>query len=175
MIKIYIDGACTGNHLPPGVGVRSAGYGVFIDDLNDPTPKIFSNDNRFFISGLLEGDILTNNRAEIMAAIKALEIILETYRHCTVTIVCDSMLVHDMVTRWIPSYWRDHDYYKSDGNPVSNRDLVMRLDYLCQQCDNVSWQQMNSHKKAPTDTSSAAWRDWYGNRMADKLATAACK
>ena len=55
MIKIYIDGACSGN---PGIG----GWGVVIlENDNDP----------IFLQG--GGNQTTNNRMELTAAIKALQ------------------------------------------------------------------------------------------------------
>lgn len=80
-VQVYIDGACTGNGTPQAVG----GIGVY-----------FCDKNPYNISERISG-VATNNRAEILAAIKAINIA------CTLTINklgvnCDSLYVVKIVT-----------------------------------------------------------------------------
>ena len=81
-IKIYTDGACKGN---PGDG----GWGALI----------IYPDNEEEIFGYEENT--TNNRMELLAAIKALEAIREKKE---VTIYTDSMYLQQGITSWINNW-----------------------------------------------------------------------
>lgn len=70
----------------------------------------------------------TNNRAEIMGAVKALEIISE---HALVgaTLILDSRYVLEGMTQWMNG-WAASNWRKGDGNEISNADLWRRLHQL---------------------------------------------
>lgn len=115
--EIYVDGSCLGN----GRGGARAGVGVFFGD-GDPRnlSESFTMDNP------------TNQRAEILAIVRALEVCLADPRLIeaeTITVRTDSMYVVNCVQRYIDS-WRAHAWHKSDGEPVKNRDLIERLGEL---------------------------------------------
>lgn len=104
-VNIYSDGACSGN---PGPG----GYAVILE----------YNGTELELSGGEENT--TNNRMELMGVITGLESLKE---HCDVTIVSDSKYVVDAFNKkWIDS-WQKKDWKKSDGKPVLNKDLWIRL------------------------------------------------
>lgn len=193
MTTVYVDGACKNNHLR--AERRAAGAGVYIDVESDAEPVTLGATSygsprasmpdaqsklpRFVWRPLraVAQLALTNNRAELLAVIVALEILIEHEARLARPIVVtnDSQLVYYTVTRWLPG-WRRRQYKKANGEPVSNIDLVRRLDALLGRAAplHIEWRHMNSHCAEPRDKSSAEWRAWHGNEIADRLANWAC-
>ena len=97
----------------------------------------------------------TNNRMELMAAIKALEAIKPGFKGKT-TLWTDSTYVMKGITEWIHG-WKSRGWKKSDKKPVINADLWKVLDVLNAERD-VSWNWVKGH--AGVD----------GNERADELA-----
>ena len=106
MIKIYIDGACSGN---PGIG----GWGVVIlENDNDP----------IFLKG---GDNqTTNNQMELTATIKALQHFNNSEE---LTLVTDSKYVKDGIQSWIAN-WKKNGWKTVSKKPVKNKELWLELD-----------------------------------------------
>ena len=125
-IVVYTDGACSGN---PGRG----GWGaVIIVDGNEHT-----------MSG---GEKLTtNNRMELMAAIEALEAILEErkWRSRKVTVICDSQYVKNGIQTWIKN-WKKNGWRTSKKEPVKNKDLWLELDEVVSKLD-IEWRWVKGH------------------------------
>lgn len=110
-VTIYTDGACIGN---PGPG----GYGVVLR--YGELRKEFSGGFRW----------TTNNRMEIMGAIVGLSVLK---RRCAVTIITDSqLLINTMTKGWIQR-WRRNGWKKRNKEDVLNTDLWSRLLELCEQ------------------------------------------
>ena len=65
----------------------------------------------------------TNNRMELIAAIRALKALK---RPCRVELHTDSTYVRDGITRWIHG-WRHNGWRTSDRKPVKNADLWQAL------------------------------------------------
>lgn len=105
-VKIYTDGACSGN---PGPG----GYGAIL----------MYEENKKEISG---GEAnTTNNKMELMAAIVALETLKEP---CDVELYSDSAyLVNAYNQNWIEG-WKKKNWKNSSKHDVKNRDLWERLE-----------------------------------------------
>ena len=78
-VVVYTDGACSGN---PGPG----GWGATIK-LEEETVEIYGGENN-----------TTNNRMELIAAIKALEYLNENHK---IILYTDSNYVKDGITKWI--------------------------------------------------------------------------
>ena len=97
----------------------------------------------------------TNNRMEMMAAIKALEAIKPGYKG-TVTLWTDSTYVLKGITEWIHG-WKKRGWKKSDKKPVINKDLWQQLDALNAERD-ISWKWVKGHSGIE------------GNERADELA-----
>ena len=97
----------------------------------------------------------TNNRMEMMAAIKALEAIKPGYKG-TVTLWTDSTYVLKGITEWIHG-WKKRGWKKSDKKPVINMDLWKQLDTLNADRD-VTWKWVKGHAGVE------------GNERADELA-----
>jgi len=103
-LDIYTDGACSGN---PGPG----GYGAVL---------LYNGKRRELAGGYKR---TTNNRMEIMAAIKGLEALTEP---CEVTLYSDSRYVVDAIEkRWIDG-WQKVNWVRKTGK-VLNVDLWKRL------------------------------------------------
>ena len=135
-LTIYTDGACSGN---PGPG----GWGVYMQ---------FGDREKTLSGGELE---TTNNRMELMAAIKALEAIKPSFKGDTI-LWTDSTYVLKGITEWIHG-WKKRGWKKSDKKPVVNADLWQELDAL-NATHNIEWKWVKGH--AGID----------GNERADELA-----
>lgn len=98
----------------------------------------------------------TNNRMEMMAAIKALEAIKPGYQG-DITLWTDSTYVLKGITEWIHG-WKKRGWKKSDKKPVVNTDLWKRLDALNNE-RNVTWKWVKGHAGIE------------GNERADALAS----
>ena len=104
-VKIYTDGACSGN---PGPG----GYAAIL--IYNGVEKEISGGDRD----------TTNNKMELTAVIKGLEILKEK---CIVTIYSDSAyIVNSIQNGWIYS-WKKNNWTKSDKTKVKNIDLWEKL------------------------------------------------
>lgn len=104
-VTIYTDGACLGN---PGPG----GYGVVL--LYDGRRKELSDGFRQ----------TTNNRMEILAAVKGLEALREP---CEVTLCTDSQYLVNAVEKGWARRWRANGWRRNKREPALNADLWERL------------------------------------------------
>ncbi|KAI9780503.1 MAG: hypothetical protein M1835_004475 [Candelina submexicana] len=105
MLRIYTDGSSLGN----GALGAKAGVGVY-----------FGPDDARNISEPLPGPRQTNQRAELTAVSRALDI---APRHRDVAIFTDSKYAIDCVTVWFIN-WRRNKWITAAGKPVENKDLV---------------------------------------------------
>jgi ribonuclease HI len=133
-IYIYTDGACSGN---PGPG----GWGAILQ----------YNQEKKSIYGWSKNT--TNNRMELLAAIRGLETLK---RACDVIIVTDSKYVKQGITEWI-DLWKRREWQTAAKKPVKNRELWQKLESLCQ-IHNVNWKWIKAHA------------GHHENELADKLA-----
>ena len=121
VVEIYTDGACKGN---PGIG----GWGALL--------KYGAREQE--ISG---GEKLTtNNRMELLAVIRALELLK---RPCNVRLHTDSQYVHKGISQWLQS-WKARNWKTADNKPVKNVDLWKLLDQLSQNHD-ITWLWVRGH------------------------------
>src|SRR4030095_11171321 len=103
-VEIFTDGACRGN---PGPGGWAA--------------LLRTGGKEREISG---GEALTtNNRMELIAAIRALAALTNPYRFA---LYPDSMYVRDGITKWIQG-WRRKGWRTADRKPVKNAELWQEL------------------------------------------------
>lgn len=124
-VKIYTDGACSGN---PGPG----GWGALL----------MIGDKEREISGAEPNT--TNNRMELMAAIMALETLTEP---CEVTLYTDSQYVRQGITEWMGG-WVRRNWKTSGGDAVKNRDLWERL-HAATQRHRIDWRWVKGHSGDP--------------------------
>jgi len=121
-ITIYTDGACSGN---PGPG----GWGAWLQS-GDHEKELFGGEPE-----------TTNNRMELMAAIKALEALKR--KPSTVELYTDSVYVRDGLTKWIHN-WKKNGWRTAAKKPVKNDDLWKELDTQISQ-HNISWHWVKGH------------------------------
>ncbi len=124
-VEIYTDGACRGNPGPGGWGALLRYRG------REKT-----------LSGA-EADT-TNNRMELMAAIRALETLK---RPCKVTLFTDSEYVKKGITEWLKN-WKRRGWKTADKKPVKNADLWRRLDTAAAAHD-IHWRWVRGHSGHP--------------------------
>lgn len=98
----------------------------------------------------------TNNRMELLAAIRALEALK---RPCEVEIHTDSQYLRRGVTEWL-RIWKRNQWKTASRKPVRNRDLWELLDDL-QGRHRIRWYWVKGHSGDP------------GNERADRLANEA--
>ncbi|MEZ2406950.1 ribonuclease HI [Bosea sp. RCC_152_1] len=138
-ITTHFDGSCLGN---PGPGGFAA---ILLNDLTGSRKT-------------LKGPVpdTTNNRAELTAAINALEFIRPG---AFVTMVGDSQYVIKGITEWLP-VWRKRGWRGKDNKPVSNQDLWLQLTGAAERAAKVEWVWTKGHAGNPL------------NEEADRLARA---
>lgn len=120
-VEIYADGACKGN---PGPG----GWGAWLQ---------YDGKEKSIYGGEV---VTTNNRMELTAVIRALEVLK---RPCDVRIYTDSVYVQKGMTEWI-SGWKARQWRTADKKPVKNDDLWKALDALASQ-HNIEWVWVKGH------------------------------
>lgn len=135
-VVIYTDGACSGNPGPGGWGAVLSFNGA--------------------VRELSGGEAATtNNRMELVAAIKALTALKEP---CVVDLCTDSSYVKDGIGGWIKG-WKRNGWKTAAKKPVKNAELWQALDAACGS-HSVTWYWVKGHAGHP------------GNERADELARA---
>ncbi len=110
-IEAATDGACSGN---PGKG----GWGALI---------IFEDGSELELGGFEKST--TNNRMELLAAIKALEKLKNFKLKKNFKLRTDSKYLIEGYSNWIYN-WKKNGWKTSTGKPVQNLDLWQKIDTL---------------------------------------------
>lgn len=133
-VEIFTDGACKGNPGPGGWGavIRSA---ASEKEISGGEP------------------VTTNNRMELLAAIRGLEALK---RPCRVALYTDSVYVRDGITKWIHG-WRKNGWRTAARQPVKNAELWQELLDACAP-HRIAWHWVKGHAGHPE------------NERADRLA-----
>ena len=137
-VNIYTDGACSGN---PGPG----GYGAIL---------VYHEYERELSEGFAE---TTNNRMELLGAIKALELLKEP---CRVLLTSDSKYLVDGINLGWAKKWKSNNWFKPDKKKAQNTDLWEQLLILNERHD-VTYVWVKGHAGHPY------------NERCDQLAVAA--
>lgn len=124
-VELYTDGACSGNPGPGGWGVLLRYQG---------TEKTLSGGEPH----------TTNNRMELMAAIRGLRALK---RACEVLLVTDSQYVKNGITQWLPE-WKKKGWRNASNKPVKNKDLWEQLDHEVSR-HQVQWRWVKGHSQHP--------------------------
>jgi ribonuclease HI len=144
-IRIYCDGACSGD---PG----KAGSGL----------AIYSNKSN---PVLLHGDFLekgTNNIAELNALYQALIIAKQTSSENIITILSDSKYSIDCITTWAYG-WKSKGWTKKGGE-IKNLELIKKTHELYERIkDTIEIKHVKGHAGIE------------GNELADRMAVTAIK
>jgi ribonuclease HI len=126
VVEIFTDGACSGN---PGPG----GWGALLR---------YGGHDKEIYGG--EAERTTNNRMELMAAIRALEALT---RPVTVRLHTDSTYLRNGITSWLPN-WKRNGWRTADKQPVKNADLWQRLEAAVER-HTVQWLWVKGHAGHP--------------------------
>jgi ribonuclease HI len=140
-VQIFADGACRGN---PGPG----GWGALLR---------YGEQERELWGGEAH---TTNNRMELTAVIRALEVLQRPSR---LHIVTDSQYVLHGITQWLAG-WKRRGWRTADGKPVKNQELWQRLDELLAP-HQVEWTWVRGHTGHPENERA----DALANRGIDEL------
>lgn len=124
-VEIFSDGACSGN---PGPG----GWGAVLR-YNDTTKELSGGEAQ-----------TTNNRMELMAAIRALGALKEP---CKVDFYTDSNYVKDGIGGWIEG-WKRNGWKTAAKAPVKNAELWRALDEARSRHE-VKWHWVKGHAGHP--------------------------
>jgi ribonuclease HI len=124
-VDIYTDGACSGNPGPGGWG-----------------SVLLWGDHRRELSGGEKNT--TNNRMEMMAVIKALDVLKKP---CEVKLFTDSVYVMKGITEWMPQ-WKKRNWRTASKQPVKNVDLWQQLEASLQ-AHTVDWNWVKGHSGVP--------------------------
>ncbi|TAL64047.1 MAG: ribonuclease HI [Legionella sp.] len=120
-VEIYTDGACKGN---PGPG----GWGVLLR-CKGQEKSLYGGET-----------FTTNNRMELLAAIKGLE---SLNRHCEVDLYTDSQYLRQGITEWIHT-WKKNGWRNSKKEDVKNADLWQLLDTIAKK-HKIRWHWVKGH------------------------------
>lgn len=125
IVEIFTDGACRGN---PGPGAWAAllRYKGMEKELSGYEP------------------MTTNNRMEMMAAIRALEALK---RPITIQVYTDSQYLKKGMEEWL-SGWKQKGWINSKKDPVANADLWQTLDQLAAP-HTITWHWVRGHSGHP--------------------------
>ena len=97
----------------------------------------FSFENEKY-SEILKDESCTNQKSELSAIKKALEIIIEKDKNVEYTIVSDSMYALNCITKWYKK-WEKTDYKTSDDIVVKHKDFIKEIITLKQKIKNLSF------------------------------------
>jgi len=124
-VTLYTDGACEGN---PGPGGWAA--------------LLFWNG---FTKELSGGEVATtNNRMELMAAIRGIGALKEP---CEIECFTDSEYLRKGITEWL-RIWKVRGWRTRDRQPVKNADLWQELDRV-QAMHRLTWRWVKGHAGNP--------------------------
>jgi ribonuclease HI len=125
VVEIYSDGACRGN---PGPG----GWGALLR-ANGAEKELYGGEAA-----------TTNNRMELMAAIRALEALKRPSR---VKLYTDSIYVMKGIQIWIHD-WKKRGWKTADKKAVKNEDLWRQLEAVANKHE-VEWHWVKGHAGHP--------------------------
>ena len=121
IVEIFTDGACRGN---PGPG----GWGALLR-VGDTEKELWGGEPE-----------TTNNRMELLAAIRGLEALT---RSSKVVLTTDSQYVRKGITEWIAN-WKKRGWKTANRQPVKNKDLWEQLDRL-EETHDIEWKWVKGH------------------------------
>ncbi len=124
-VIVYTDGACSKN---PGPG----GWGVVMLVMEERKLELHGSEPN-----------TTNNRMEMLAAVKALSYIFDHDPKMRVNIYTDSKYLKDGINSWIKK-WKNNNWLTSVKQPVKNQDLWKLIDEYCEKMK-IVWNWVPGH------------------------------
>ncbi|UZJ56462.1 hypothetical protein CBS101457_005782 [Exobasidium rhododendri] len=153
IIEAYTDGAASDN----GKLLGSAGWGVYWPESDDPKSDLYGKNE----SEKLPGELQTNNRAELMGIIRAVQLCPDA--DAQLIIYTDSQYCINAINLWQRN-WRRQNWRTSKDEPVLNKDLIRLLE-----------RELRNRKLRPTLVKVKGHSSNKGNRKADQLAVKGAK
>ena len=149
-IIVFTDGSCINN----GKKYAKAGYGIYFPN------NEFDNVSKSFLN-----QPITNQRAELYAILKTLQIIFDKDNISVdqVNIYTDSQYSMNCVTTWIKT-WINNGWKSKDGKPVKNLDIIKPIhEYIKKNYGKIFFYHVKAHTENKDFNS-------IGNDKADVLA-----
>tara|TARA_Y100000589_G_C27186853_1_gene643069 strand:+ start:2337 stop:3101 length:765 start_codon:yes stop_codon:yes gene_type:complete len=156
-IVVFTDGSTINNGKKNAIG----GMGIYFPDNNYPN-----------LSEKYQGDIPTNQKCELIAILKSLQIIAKKTPNTNdfnITVFTDSEYSISCFTKYINN-WINNGWKLVSGKPVKNRKLIENIHNFSKKFNFVQYIHVKAHKDPPIDKNSYQYKLWFGNDMADKLA-----
>ena len=148
MIKVYTDGACSGNGKEGAIG----GWAFCV---------VGENDELIYSESGAEVNT-TNNRMEFTAMLRALQWTEKNLNDNFIEYYTDSALLYNTLTQWIEG-WKNNGWKRKTGE-IKNLDLVKQL----YEYSNKNFNHVRGHHGDKDENSK-----W--NEYVDKLAVGARK
>ena len=151
---------------------------VYTDGSNNKTTKkcgcgIFFSDNDSRNIGFEIKSKKTNNIAELSAIKKAIELVINTPNYKIgediIEIYTDSQYCINSIMYWADK-WEINGWLTEKKKIIKNKDLIQEIRKLYKSEHRIQLQFVRAHLKEP-NKDSTRYNMWYGNMMADKLAT----
>ncbi|KXT05891.1 hypothetical protein AC578_391 [Pseudocercospora eumusae] len=170
-VRIYTDGSSLANGSTNAWG----GVGVY-----------FGPADKRNISEPLQGTKQTNQRAELTAIVRALEVAPKDRK---IVIVSDSKYAIDCVTEWFRN-WQRNGWLNSSRKPVENKDLIQKILDMLEERFKLNEYRMEEDGETNVEDRRGHWDrgpggvrfEWVkghakdeGNNAADELATAGAR
>ena len=161
---VYTDGSCLNNGKKNAIGAIGI---YFSDNDTDNLGQVIDND----------GNKITNQTMELLACVQALKIIGDKIKRNEINtkliyVYTDSTYIINSMTKWYQK-WEKNGWKNTKGKDVENKELIQLLYSLKNQFI-VIFKHIKSHQDEPS-SNNTDYIHWYGNKMADKLATDAAK
>jgi ribonuclease HI len=129
---IFTDGSSRGN---PGPG----GWGALLISSEEKNSRVAELGGR--------EDHTTNNRMELMAALRALEYAEERKLPAPIEIRTDSAYLLNGITMWVFG-WEKNGWKTKEGEPVQNQDIwqeLAPLSYRLKKLTDLTWKKVAGH------------------------------
>ncbi|KAF2969861.1 hypothetical protein GQX73_g3677 [Xylaria multiplex] len=148
VVRIFTDGSCLSN----GRAGAAAGVGVY-----------FGEGDERNVSERLEGDVQSNQRAELTAVRRALEL---TIHDPKIRIFTDSRYAIDCSSTWYNS-WEKSGWKTATGKDVLHQDIIKSIGLLIQKRDKAGYKTLFQWVKGHSSNT--------GNIAADRFAVEGAK
>ena len=151
---VYTDGSYSKT-------TKRCGSGIFFKD-NDPRNTSFVITNK-----------KTNNIAELSAIKKGIELVINTHDYKMgediIEVYTDSQYSINSIMHWADK-WEKNGWLTEKKKPIKNLELIKEIRQLYKSEHRIQLQFVRAHLSEPPKDSER-YHMWYGNKMADKLAT----
>jgi len=172
-LEAFTDGSAINN----GKKNVLSGIGVFFPDTSLNLVNKAVNCNKFIQKNPKYGIKPTNNVAELLAILFAIEELLPIAYSMTpkpsLVIYSDSEYSINCITKWSDG-WKKAGWKKKGNAEIKNLEIIKPI-YEYYKKNKIRFVHVNSHKAEPYPKGSESWQLWYGNDMADKLAVQGAK